>query len=229
MKALCCYCWQTCPWLPAGSVLLGTYQSVPDNLPACFAREVVEDGPRKRSTLLMPDGSWCSRSRCHPGPALAVALSKGGGELPCCCRPLASSLGGSGDSRWDIRALPTALHSGSGDRTGMAPSCCEQAAAQHKQLSVCYVLSRGRPGRGPRARGPGRGGSPRGRTTAPRAGGGGTSGHSIGVPLSGGPAPSRPGRPMGAAATAPFVTSFPSRAGARGCGRAGVRGDGARG
>lgn len=116
-----------------------------------------------------------------------------------------------------------------GRHGSLLPSCCEQAAAQHKQLSVCYILSRARPGRGPTARRPERSGPPRYRAAAPRAGGACTSRHFIGAPLSGGPAPSRPGRPMGAAAAAPFVASFPSRAGARSCGRAGVRGGGARG
>lgn len=118
VKALCCYCWQTCRRLPVGSKWLGAYQSVPVTFSDCFAREVLEDSPWKWGTLLVPENSWCSRSCCRPGPAPTfVSVGKGCGELPCCCRPNASSRGGSRDSGQDTRALPMDLCSESGDST----------------------------------------------------------------------------------------------------------------
>lgn len=68
MKALCCYCCQTCRQLPVGSKWPGAYQSASDNFPDCFAREVLVDCPWKRGTLLVPEDGWCSRDWCRPSP-----------------------------------------------------------------------------------------------------------------------------------------------------------------
>lgn len=149
VKALCCYCRQTCRRLPVSSKWLEAYQSVPDNFPDCFAREVLEDWPWEWGTLLVPEDSWCSRRWCWP----AFLWGKAVASFPAAAGPMQAPgvAQGTRDRTHEPSLCICALNRRSG-QTGQRipfPSWAERFASQdavaHRQRPIRYIPSRAPP------------------------------------------------------------------------------------
>lgn len=167
-ESLSCYCWQTRWWLPVGAERLGACQSVPGNLPDCFAREVRGDGHGNGAPCLGLRAAGAAGASAALALVLAFAVRKGSGEFPCSCRPLPSRLGGSRDSRWDTHILPRicAWSQGTGQigHGTLSPSWCEPGCC-----TAQAVIGLAHPELSPRR--PGTQGTPPGRAAGDTAAG----------------------------------------------------------
>lgn len=177
--------------------------SVSGNFPDCLAREVLEHRPWKWSTELVCESSWCSRTRCHSGPALAFAVTKGL-EIGCPSHPYGSLLSGREAHRW-VRA------------SCYLPGLSRRCARMRCSISSCPSVrpphpGQSLPGSGAQGRPPVQGllCSCSGRPPPPPGPAGCRGAAGAHGPFKQRPRPARPGRPMGAAAAAPLAACSPS-------------------